>query len=322
MMSMKWIGVCFMLNSKLRKIHYIVIRNIRNNMTSQDWKNKGNFITVYDRNLFVIDSKDSRSSAMENRQETLVILHGYPTSSYDYHKVLPELSKHYRVIIHDHLGFGFSDKPLDYSYSLIEQADVALQLWKQLGLTNVTVLAHDYGTSIATEILARHNKQQINLQIDKLILCNGSMHIELSKLRTIQKLLKNKFTGKWVAKLTSYSIFKKNLRSVYFDKAQATEDELKEMWFQLEHNNGRKVIHLLSNYINERYFFWHRWIGALKETQIPTKIVWAKNDPVAVAAIANLLTTEIPNNNLFWIDECGHFPMLEKPEEWIKLIFK
>ena len=281
-------------------------------MNNLDWKNKGHLISVYNKNIFVIDKGKSK--------ETLVILHGYPTSSYDYYKVLPELSKHYRVIIHDHLGFGFSDKPLEYSYSIIEQADIALQLWKQMGLTNVTLLAHDYGTSIATEILARHNKQQINLQINKLILCNGSMHIELSKLRVIQKLLLNKITRKWVAKLTNFSLYKKNLRNIYFDKKKISNEELQEMWFQLLHNKGEKIIHSLSNYINERYTFWHRWIGALKETQIPTKIVWAKNDPVAIDLIAELLALEIHNNKLFWINECGHFPMLEKPEEWTELI--
>jgi pimeloyl-ACP methyl ester carboxylesterase len=197
-------------------------------MNNLDWKNKGHLISVYNKNIFVIDKGKSK--------ETLVILHGYPTSSYDYYKVLPELSKHYRVIIHDHLGFGFSDKPLEYSYSIIEQADIALQLWKQMGLTNVTLLAHDYGTSIATEILARHNKQQINLQIDQLILCNGSMHIELSKLRVIQKLLRNKITRKWVAKLTNFSLYKKNLQNIYFDKKKISNEELQEMWFQLLHN--------------------------------------------------------------------------------------
>lgn len=283
-------------------------------MNSLDWRNKGKFLTVFDRNIFVIDEGNS--------DETIVILHGYPTSSYDYHKVLDDLSKKYRVIIHDHLGFGFSDKPLNYSYSLIEQADVALHLWTKLGLKKVTLLAHDYGTSIATEILARHNKKQIDLQIKELILSNGSVHIELSKLRTIQKLLKNKITGKWVAKLTSFIIFKKNMRNIYYDKTKVSNSELKEMWSQLENNNGRKVIHQLTNYINERYYFWHRWIIALKSTQIPTKIIWAKNDPIAIPKIAELLNQEIPNNQIFWIENCGHFLMLEKPQEWIKFVLK
>ena len=291
-------------------------------MNSLGWKDKGEFISVFNRNIFVIDSFSLSPRAQSKDQETLVILHGYPTSSFDYHKVLQELSKKYRVIIHDHLGFGFSEKPLDYSYSLIEQADIVLQLWKQLDLKKVTLLAHDYGTSVATEILARHNKQQIDLQIDKLILSNGSAHIELSKLRLIQKLLKSKITGKWVAKLTNFPIFKKNMRNIYFDKAKASDEELKEMWFQLENNEGRKVIHQLTNYINERYYFWHRWIGALKETQIPTKIIWAKNDPIAIPKIAELLHEEIPDNKLFWMENCGHFLMLEQPEEWTKLVLK
>ena len=249
-----------------------------------------------------------------------MILHGYPTSSFDYYKVLPQLSKQYRVVIHDHLGFGFSEKPLDYSYSLIEQADIALQLWKQMGLTKVTLLAHDYGTSVATEIIARHNKQQIDLEIDQLILCNGSIHIEFSKLRTIQKLLKSKVTGKWIAKLTNFLIFKKNMRNIYYDKTKVSDSELKEMWLVLENNEGRNVIHYLTNYINERYYYWHRWVGALKKTQIPIKIVWAKNDPIAIPKIAELLHKEIPKNELFWINNCGHFLMLEQPEKWVNLI--
>ena len=297
---------------------YILIFIKKNILTSKKWEKLGKYTKVFDRTIFMIDSENQSDS----KKETLVILHGYPTSSYDYHKVLPQLAKKYRVILHDHLGFGFSEKPLDFSYSLIEQADIALQLWKQLILKKVVLLAHDYGTSVCTEIIARHNKQQINLQIEKLILSNGSIHIEFSKLRTIQKLLKNKYTGKWVAKLTNYPIFKKNMRNVYFDKTKVTDEELKEMWLQLEYNNGRNVIHLLTNYINERYYFWHRWVGALKETSINTTIIWAENDPIAIPKIAELLHKEISDNKIFWMKNCGHFLMLEQPKEWSSLVLK
>ncbi len=282
-------------------------------MTATTWKEQGSFITIFNRKVFVIDTK-------EKDKPVLVILHGYPTSSYDYYKVLNRLAEKYRVIIHDHLGYGFSDKPTNYSYSLIEQADVALELWKHLNISTFTLLAHDYGTSVATEIIARHNKKQIDVTIEELILCNGSMHIELSQLRLIQKLLKNKLTGKHVAKLSNEFIFSKNIRNVYFDKSKVTNEELKEMWLQLIYNDGKAVIHKLSNYINERYFFWHRWIGALKETSINTKIVWPKNDPVAVYAIAELLAKEIKNNTFYTIENSGHFPMLESPKRWSNFI--
>ena len=256
----------------------------------------------------------------------------------------------YRLILHDHLGFGFSDKPKDVDYSLVKQADIALELWRQLGLKKIYLFAHDYGTSVATEIIARYNANELDIKIEQLILTNGSIHIELSQLRTIQKLLKHKFLGKYVAKrsihielsqlrtiqkllkhkflgkyvakLTNFPIFRKNMKNIYFDSSKVTDNELKEMWELIELNGGREVIHKLTQYINERYLYWDRWIGALKETRVQTKIIWAKNDPIAVPAIAKLLAKEIPNNILFWMENTGHFLMLESPKELLELILK
>lgn len=281
-------------------------------MNIKEWKSKGKLIKVQNQLIFVIDTGGNK--------EVLTILHGYPTSTYDYYKALPILTKKYRVILHDHLGFGFSDKPLNYSYSLIEQADIALSLWKKLNVKVTTLLAHDYGTSIATEIIARKNRLQTHISIKQLILCNGSMHIELAKLRPIQNLLRNKLTGKIVAKIANQTIFNRNIKKIYFDDSKISKTELDNMWFQLEYNNGRKVIHLLSNYINERHVFWHRWIGALTKTKIPTKIIWATHDPIAVKAIAIQLSKEIKNNKLIWIKNTGHFPMLENYKEWAHLV--
>src|SRR5947209_6403208 len=117
-----------------------------------EWKASGGYHTLHGRTLFAIDTGSGGAS---EDKPTLVLLHGYPTSSHDYHRVLPDLAAHYRVIVHDHLGFGLSDKPRDYSYALQEQADFALLLWQHLGVKSAHVVAHDYGTSVATELLAR-----------------------------------------------------------------------------------------------------------------------------------------------------------------------
>lgn len=295
-------------------------------MTGDNWKKLGSFYKILNHNLFVIDSKEMQSQMgmhyEENRKKfpVLVILHGYPTSTFDYHKVYSELAIKYRVVMHDHLGFGFSDKPKDIEYSLIDQADRALALWREIRLKKVTLFAHDYGTSVATEIIARHNAGELDIEIEQLILSNGSIHIELSQLRTIQKLLKHKFWGKYVAMLTNYPIFRKNMRNIYFDKSRVTDEELKEMWKLIELNGGRRIIHKLTQYITERYQYWDRWVGGLKQTQISTKIIWAKNDPIAIPEIAKLLHDEIPNNELIWINNTGHFLMLERPEIWTEFI--
>jgi pimeloyl-ACP methyl ester carboxylesterase len=94
------------------------------------------------------------------------------------------------------------------------------------------------------------------------------------------------------------------------------------MWQLVISNNGRKVLPKISQYINERYRYWHRWVGAIQQTQLPIKIVWATEDPIAIKAIALKLHKEIPNSELYLLEKTGHYPMLENPNKWLDLIFK
>ncbi len=278
----------------------------------QRWQDRGQWVSLFGRRVFYIDTGGTKP--------VMVLLHGFPTSSYDFKIAIKYLANHFRVIAHDHLGFGNSDKPKQYSYSLIEQTDIALQLWEHLNLSDVTVVAHDYGTSIATELLARSNMNQLKFTIKNFVLSNGSIHIELSQLRLIQKLLRLSIIGKLVAKLTTYSRFKSNMLNLFENKNKLSEEELQVHWTLLNQYDGKEVIHKISRYTYERKKFWYRWIGALIDTNIPVDMVWARNDKVAVAKIAEMLHDEIANSSLKWIENCGHFPMIEKPEEWAENI--
>lgn len=284
-------------------------------MTADNWKSRGKFYTIADKNIFVIDEGSSL--------QTIVILHGYPTSSFDYAKILPELSKHYRVVIHDHLGFGFSDKPKSYTYSLIDQADFALQLWNKMGLKEVTILAHDYGTSVAKEILARKNHNLIPIKIKKIVLCNSSMRLEYLHIRNMDKLLKDKKLGRYIARLTNYGFrkIKDKFKNKNLNPEIHTDYDINKVWDKLDTSEGKNEIHLLSNFINERYTFWHRWTEALKESETPIKIIWEKSDPVAIKEIAIVLATENINDNLEWIENERYFSILENPTNWLNLVF-
>ena len=246
----------------------------------------------------------------------LLILHGYPTSSHDYWRALPILAERYRVIVHDHLGFGFSDKPRDYSYSLVDQADHAIALWRAVGVTEAVLLAHEYGTSVATELLARRNFGAEPIKLRSLTLCNGSMHIELANLRIMQRLLKAPLVGSVVARLASQRLFRRNMRKLFADPSFLDDEELDAMWTQLVAGGGRAVLPAVTRYIDERYKFWHRWIGALRDTDLPVHIVWARQDPVAVEKMAHVLHDEIANSDLQLLDGVGHFPMIEAVERW------
>jgi pimeloyl-ACP methyl ester carboxylesterase len=281
-------------------------------MNLEQWEAQGNYHNINDKKIFVYDSGGKR--------EAIVILHGYPTSSHDFHKVLPILQKKYRVIVHDHIGFGLSDKPVDYSYSLIEQADVALLLWQQLGVKSAHLVSHDYGTSVATEIIARRNMGDEPVKLHSLTLSNGSVHIELAKLRIIQKLLRNKVLGPLVAKLSSRRIFAKNMKQLWHDPAKLSDAEIGMMWQLLVHKNGKSVLPKITQYLRDRVLFWHRWVGGLQKSTLRTNILWGASDPITGADVAKVHHEEMQNSSLKILEDLGHYPMLEGPDEWAQAL--
>lgn len=111
-----------------------------------EWKSRGRMHTVFDRQMFVVDSAATTTTKITN---TIVFVHGFPTSSFDFRRVWDEFVavRGLRVIAFDHVGFGFSDKPRgdEYSYSLHEQAEQMLQLLVQLNITDVHFVSHDMG---------------------------------------------------------------------------------------------------------------------------------------------------------------------------------
>jgi pimeloyl-ACP methyl ester carboxylesterase len=283
-------------------------------MTSNEWEKKGNLIPVFDKEIFTID--------IGTHKKTLVILHGYLTSSYDYYKVLPELSKHYRVVLLDFIGFGFSEKLDKQYFTIIDQTDYVLELCRLLDLTNITIFAHDYGTEIAQEIIARQNYSLINTPIENYIFCNSNMPIYHSYFLDYHKSLKQQVAKKLIAMVASFGIYKKTIKGVFCDDSKIADEELKEMWYQLELNKGRDVINFADNYVRERNIFWNRWIAALKENKVPLKLVLGRKDVINTVEKLEPLTEKFDGNNIHWIEKCGHYPMLENPKEWIEAVLK
>ncbi len=289
-------------------------------MKASEWYDLGSYENVNGYNLFVIDSYKAFPETKNDSLPVMVILHGYPTSSYDYHKVLNRLAQKYRVILHDYLGFGFSDKPTKHIYTVIEQANMAIALWEKLKLESLVMLSLGYGGSVATEVLAQHEEGKIPFQLEKIIFCNGNMHPELSNVTLIHKLLISSVLGYLISHLGTYNLMKRQIRNLYYDASKISEQELKAMWEIGIFNKGRRVFQKISRYLKEREKFSDRWVGALRETNIHCVIIWSKNDPTNNIIVANLMSIEIPFNELYWVDNTGYFPMMESPDEWLNVV--
>lgn len=259
-------------------------------------------------------------------EKTLLLIHGFPESSYSFHKVVDGLSKVFeRIILFDQLGYGLSDKPTEnYTYSLFEQADVAMQVWQQLGVKGGHLLSHDMGDSVATELVARHVGGTLpgwfSAGFQSFTFTNGSMVLELAELRITQKLLLSGI-GPLLSKLFNYRTFSQQVRSAHGNDKLSDKD-IELMWDNIRQQDGHKKNHLLIKYLNDRKRFEKtRWLPSLSLVKEPIHICWGEADAVARVEMAHYLKDNIcPNARLTLMPEVGHFCQLSDPDVWVKSV--
>ncbi|MEO1655552.1 MAG: alpha/beta hydrolase [Bacteroidota bacterium] len=203
----------------------------------------------------------------------------------------------------------------------MEQADLAFAVWKHFGLTGGHMLSHDMGDSVATEILARRENGLLpgwfSDDFKSLTFTNGSMVLDLAKLRSTQKLLLSSY-GKMFSKIVSYQLFNRQIKGAQGNK-NISEKDIELLWELNRLKDGNKKTHLTIKYLNDRKRYEKtRWLPALKETQIPVHICWGDVDAVARIAMAHYLKQLQPKAQLTIMKGLGHFCQLGSPEEWVK----
>ncbi len=271
----------------------------------QRWIERGSVEALGGIDCFVVDTGAARSS-----DQAVLWLHGFPSSSLDWRAIVDNLADHHRHVLIDLPGFGCSAKPSGrhYSYSLIDQADRVVLMLVRRGIKRVELIAHDMGTSVACELLARQAMGLLPVAIESLVLTNGSIYIEQARLTRSQKLLRSPLAGLY-ARLAREAIFRWQIRKILGQPI--AEAELGAMWQLMSYQNGLATLPDTICYVDERYQYYRRWTDPLAALDLPVQIIWGRLDPVAVAAIGQRLADTIPCATMTWLDHCGHFPMLE-----------
>jgi pimeloyl-ACP methyl ester carboxylesterase len=277
-----------------------------------EWQRRGEFRDVLGHRLFVLDTGPREAPAIG-------ILHGFPSCSWDFWRVLPALAERYRVVVHDHVGFGLSQKPRDYSWSIVDQAAHAMVLWQQLGITRLHVLAHDYGCSVATELFHRQSQHELEIGIDSATLVNSGLYYDMAGLRLAQHLLRMPLTRPVFSRLSSRAMYKLNMRRLWGERPPGLERELDLLWEFASRDNGKLALGWLSHYLEERrYIHKERWNEAIRAFSAPSHVLWGDRDPVGVPPIAERLARELPHATLTWLPGTGHYPMLEAPQDFAR----
>lgn len=276
-------------------------------MTLTNWKNSGEYFDFNGHRIFF------RRNFSEGGEATL-LLHGFPSSSYDYHKVWDTLGERFSLLTYDMIGYGFSDKPADFSYTTFDQADLLRALLGHLQIKTVHILAHDYGNTITQELLARAEEGESNFKISSICMLNGALFPETHRPVLAQKILISPI-GFLFAKVIPDKKFGQSLSAIFGPDTKPTKEELADFRTVFKYNGGKNIAHKLIRYMRERQMHRERWVGPLQRTQVPFRFINGLVDPVSGTHLVKRFREVIPDKtDIVELPAIGHYPHFESPD--------
>src|SRR5271156_3251349 len=249
---------------------------------------------------------------------TVLMLHGFPTWSYDYAKVATDLARDHDVITLDFLGYGASDKPNPSDYSVPESADVVEDLVAHLDVESVRLVIHDYGVIVGQELLDRANRGSLSFTIDSLIVLNSGIVYSAYRPTRLQKLLILPVIGRLLAGRVSAARLRSALDAIR--GTPLTDTEFDDLWLGLSRDNGHKLSHLLIKYNAERAIHHRRWEAALANWTGPLHLVWGLDDLVSGRHVLEQATKVLPHAAVTELAGVGHYPQSEAPQAVIAAV--
>jgi pimeloyl-ACP methyl ester carboxylesterase len=276
------------------------------------WEALGEYRTLLGYRIFTLSLPASGRDAAE----PLVMLHGFPTSSYDFHAVVDELRRDRTVHLVDFLGYGLSDKP-DCSYTISLQADIVVAFLAAIDVTRFALLTHDMGDTVGGELLARAIDGTWAADVTRRVVTNGSIYIEMAHLSPGQELLlalPDERLG--TDALVDAAAVGSGLAATFSAQSHVDGRELAVMARFVAHDDGHRILPRLIRYIEERRRDERRFTGAIEAHGSPLAIVWGADDPIAVVAMSGRLHRACPDATLTVLDGVGHYPMIEAPERF------
>jgi pimeloyl-ACP methyl ester carboxylesterase len=243
---------------------------------------------------------------------TVLLLHGFPTWSYDYAEMATDLAADHDVVTMDFLGYGASDKPDNYRYSVTESADTVEDLVAHLNLGPVRLVVHDYGGIVGQELVDRSNRGQLAFTIGDVTMLNCGIVYSAYRPTRMQKLLIRPVIGKLLAGQVSAARVRSALDAIR--GTPLSDNEFDDLWAGMSRDNGHKRSHLLIKYNAERAVHHQRWESALADWTGPLHLVWGLADPVSGGRVLEQAVKVLPRAKVTELPGVGHFPSSEAPQ--------
>jgi pimeloyl-ACP methyl ester carboxylesterase len=254
----------------------------------------------------------------------LALVHGFPTSSIDWFEVAEQLRTRYRVCLLDFPGYGFSDKPRGWGYSLERDAELLDHyLAEVVGTDSAVMLAHDRGDSVALIHASNAAAGRARVALEHLVLSNGNIFLPLSNLTDAQRLMLH--TPAVLDQLTP-ELLAAGMGMATFTPRRAPEDpEVQALAATFGHEGGVAVLHETIQYLIERSVDEEAWLRSLAATPLPTTLIWGVYDTIAPVRVATHVWREHlmfkPGRNAFYlIPGANHYLQNDRPEAFVQAV--
>jgi pimeloyl-ACP methyl ester carboxylesterase len=261
--------------------------------------------------------------AGETNKPAMVMVHGFPTSSFDFRPMFDLLKADYRVCTLDFPGFGVSGKPSDgFVYSLSQDAQL---LWdfvtKILSVKQFILFSHDRGDSVALRFLQLYQAASPGpFYITYQFLTNANLYLPLANLTQFQKAMLNPATSAFaVSRATPERLAGGIGETQYSPPLPPNDPEVLALAYNFAYQDGVRVIPGTIQYLNERKQFEVGFLASLVKSDVPVTLIWGMHDMVSPVRVANyvwsstLLSRGAPAS--YWMIPCAnHYLLHDQPE--------
>lgn len=223
----------------------------------------------------------------------LIVLHGLFGALSNFTHVLGHFSQRYRVVIP---LMPIYDLPLKKT-NVPTLADYIHTFIKDRGYADVTLLGNSLGGHVSLVYTVKHPKM-----VRALILTGSS------------GLYENAFGGSFPRR-EDRNYIRNKVETTFYDPANATDELVEEVFGII--NDKSKLFRILAI---AKSAIRHNMREELPSITIPVCLIWGRNDTVTPPEVAEEFHQLLPDSSLFWIDKCGHAPMMEHPEEFNRLL--
>ena len=291
---------------------------------AEDWRSKGGYLEWAPADGQAAPVQVFHVELGDPAAPVLALVHGFPTCSIDWFEVAERLSARFRVCLVDFPGYGFSDKPRGWGYSLGRDAELLDHyLGETIGAQSAVMVAHDRGDSVALIYAANAREGRARVGLEHLVLSNANIFLALSNLTDAQRLMLH--NPELLEQLTP-ELLAAGMGAVTYTPPRGPGDpEVQALATTFAHADGVGVLHETIQYLVERSVDEESWLRSLAATALPTTVVWGVYDTVAPIRVATHVWHEHlmfkPGRNaLYLIPGANHYVQNDRPDAFVETV--